>query len=371
MKKWDAIVIGGGVAGSAAATLLARNGREVLLLEREEAAHDKVCGEFISIEAQHYLKKLGIDLVQLGAEKINQVRLIHKEKIVSSVLPFEALSLSRKVLDEAMLAYAVANGAQVERGKAVTGLEYEVAEWVIKRAKERPLNAHSVFLATGKHDLRSHSRKPKLEGKYIGFKMHFHLTPEQLAKLKGCVELVLYNGGYAGLEPVEGGKANLCLVVTKARFATCGKRWNQLLQFLKFSAPHLAKRLTQAEPCWKHPLSIFPIPYGFVYGKKHFSEPHYFRLGDQMAVIPSFCGEGMAIALHTAFSAVKNYLEKDGAGYNEQICTELLPQVRLAQFLSRTMSLPWMQAPVIWSCRALPGLISRVVARTRLKKISV
>jgi len=43
------VVIGGGVAGSAAAIRLAQNGQDVLLLEKEPAAHDKVCGEFIAL----------------------------------------------------------------------------------------------------------------------------------------------------------------------------------------------------------------------------------------------------------------------------------------------------------------------------------
>ena len=45
------VCIGGGPAGSALATRLARSGREVVLVERETGPHDKVCGEFLSWEA--------------------------------------------------------------------------------------------------------------------------------------------------------------------------------------------------------------------------------------------------------------------------------------------------------------------------------
>jgi flavin-dependent dehydrogenase len=62
MKSWDAIIIGGGLAGSAAAIELARAGKKVLLLEKEGQAHHKVCGEFISCEAEYYLSALGFDL---------------------------------------------------------------------------------------------------------------------------------------------------------------------------------------------------------------------------------------------------------------------------------------------------------------------
>ena len=48
-------MIGGGLAGSMVAMRLASAGREVVLLEKEREAHHKVCGEFLSREAIHYL----------------------------------------------------------------------------------------------------------------------------------------------------------------------------------------------------------------------------------------------------------------------------------------------------------------------------
>ena len=45
-----ALVIGGGPAGSAVATLMARAGGRVVLIEREAGPHDKVCGpEFMTM----------------------------------------------------------------------------------------------------------------------------------------------------------------------------------------------------------------------------------------------------------------------------------------------------------------------------------
>jgi NaMN:DMB phosphoribosyltransferase len=63
----DLVIVGGGPAGAAAACLLARHGRRPLLLERETGAHDKVCGDFVSVEAQAALAALGLDpLLDLG-----------------------------------------------------------------------------------------------------------------------------------------------------------------------------------------------------------------------------------------------------------------------------------------------------------------
>ncbi len=55
------LVIGGGLAGSMAAMRLAAANREVLLLEKEREPHHKVCGEFLSAEAIHYLRQAGIE----------------------------------------------------------------------------------------------------------------------------------------------------------------------------------------------------------------------------------------------------------------------------------------------------------------------
>src|ERR1700744_6374933 len=103
------LVIGGGPAGAMAALRLAQAGREVLLVERERGAHHKVCGEFLSREAIEYLGQIGIDPHARGGAPIERVQLSVGRKTVKSVLPFKALSLSRKVLDEAMLGKAAAN----------------------------------------------------------------------------------------------------------------------------------------------------------------------------------------------------------------------------------------------------------------------
>ena len=57
----EAIVVSGGLAGSAFAIALARQGRSVIVLEKTTGAHHKVCGEFLSAEAQALLARLGLD----------------------------------------------------------------------------------------------------------------------------------------------------------------------------------------------------------------------------------------------------------------------------------------------------------------------
>ena len=56
----DVVIIGGGVAGCALATVLARNGLEVTVLERETTYHDRVRGEWIAPWGVEEFKRLGL-----------------------------------------------------------------------------------------------------------------------------------------------------------------------------------------------------------------------------------------------------------------------------------------------------------------------
>jgi len=75
-------------------------------------------------------------------------------------LPFSALSLSRRVLDEALLVRAQDQGARVWRGAAVTALIKGPECWHIEVAGHGVIQAETIFLATGKHDLREMATAP-------------------------------------------------------------------------------------------------------------------------------------------------------------------------------------------------------------------
>src|SRR5580698_10709575 len=99
----ECLVVGGGVAGCAAAVALRRKGRNVTLIEREPTPRHKVCGEFLSGEALEDLQALGIDVVSLGAVPIDYVRLAAARRAAEAPLPFPAASLTRKALDTALI----------------------------------------------------------------------------------------------------------------------------------------------------------------------------------------------------------------------------------------------------------------------------
>jgi menaquinone-9 beta-reductase len=369
MKPRDVVIIGGGLAGAAAATCLAQKGVDVLLLEKETQPHHKVCGEFLSYEAQYYLKKLDIDLPLLGAAPIGKMRLTRGNQSLSVQLGFQAMSLSRKCLDEAVLSRALQAGAEIRCGVQALPPAKEKNYWRIDCHGHDPVFAKTIFLATGKHDLRGWSQRHGRQNDYIGFKMHFELTQTQRAELSNHVEIALFRGGYAGLEPVENGKANLCLVIGKSHYAALGKKWESLLQQLIQSAPPLAARLAGASACWEKPLSIFGIPYGYVYRPLAHDPVDLFRLGDQMAVIPSLCGDGMAIALHSGFMAADCYSRTNAADYHRELRQQLLGQINRATMTARVLASPLMQPLVLPLCRVMPKLVQGFIKQTRIENI--
>src|SRR5258708_28895412 len=103
MTRAETVIVGGGPAGSATACGLAALGRDVMLIERTAAPHHKVCGEFLSVETQTQLQRVGVNLSALGAVPIEQVAIYSSSRSVTSALPFRALSLSRYRLHHALL----------------------------------------------------------------------------------------------------------------------------------------------------------------------------------------------------------------------------------------------------------------------------
>ncbi len=356
----DVVVLGGGVAGCATSIALAQRGRNVTLIEREITPRHKVCGEFLSGEALEDLHALGIDAASLGAMPIGHVRLAAASRAAEAPLPFPAASLTRKALDTALIARAIAAGVRVECGRTVQSLSRTTANsWQVALDDGTSREAQTVFLATGKHDLRGHSR-PRDPQQWVAFKMYFRLAPAQAAELADASELMLYPGGYGGIQPVEDGMANLCCVVQRRHLARAGNSWENFLAKIQRDCPHLAMRLAGAEPLLPKPIAITHIPYGYI---RRNTEDGLYCIGDQAAVIPSFTGDGISIALHTARCAATAFLASESAPiFQAKLRSALLAQMRLAGFAADGLNNPLARAVLPFCLRVWPGVM-RVTAR--------
>ncbi|GGF39312.1 FAD-dependent oxidoreductase [Aliidongia dinghuensis] len=361
----DLLVVGGGPAGAALAIPLALAGRRVTLVERTSGPHDKVCGEFVSHEAIAYLAALGIEPAALGAVPIGRLRLAGRRLSATVALPFAAMSLSRRVLDEVLLARAATAGVRVRRGRRVLALEPTATGFSARLDDGTALAARQAVLATGKHDLRGHPRAPGRQNDLVGFKSHFRLAPDEARALAGHVELALFADGYAGLEPIEHGLANLCLVVRRARLAALGGTWAAVLAHVTRAVPLFGRRLACATAIQARPLTVAAIPYGFVSSSA--DRPDLWRIGDQAAVIPSFSGDGLSMALHSARLAADHLLAgRSAAAFQTQLAAELGAQVGRATMLSRLLVDPRAQGGLLLAAHLVPGLMRLVARATRV-----
>jgi flavin-dependent dehydrogenase len=347
------IIVGGGLAGAAAGILLARSGHSVTLIERQTGPTDKICGEFLSREAQLHLQRLGLDLAGLGGHRITHLRLVIGASSVRVSLPFAGMGLSRRVLDEALLNRAVSAGAELLRGQTA-----RISGTAVSLADHQVLQGGPVLLATGKHDLRGRARSSATEGDdLVGFKTYFTLNQEQAKALSGHVEVILFGDGYAGLQMVEAGRSNLCLLVKRSRLQRVGYSWKRLLDDLCSSNAHLRERLDGAVAEWEKPLAIYRVPYGFVHG----GDDSVFRLGDQVGVIDSFSGDGMSIALHSAALAASAVSAGDSAAsYHRRVRRDISGQIRRARWLYHLGQQH--PAPLLRLARLWPGSL-RIAAR--------
>lgn len=369
----DALVVGGGPAGAALAQKISAAGRSVVLLERNSEARHKVCGEFLSPESLPLLAEMGIEPVALGAQRIHAIRIAAREVLAEAKLPEAGWALTRQVLDEALLARARHAGANVLRGFNVEHVEQcpswdGCGNWRARITDAEHISmwirGREAFLATGKHDLRGWTRPAEgAQSELIALKMYFVLSPREQMRLSGHVELIVYPGGYTGLQPVEGVRANLCALIQRSCFQQLGGRWESLLDYMREHSPHLANRLSGSRQVLARPLALSSIPYGFRASPER-SGPAPWRLGDQAAVIPSFCGDGVAIALDTAHRAAEMYLHGGTSScFQQEIHRRLSRRIQLATNISRLIvAAPWMAHAV----RLWPPVLREIFMATRV-----
>lgn len=365
MSDFDCIAVGGGLAGAACALELARAGARVALLERSRAPTLKVCGDFLSAEAQALLAHLGLSIEGLGPAPVSTLRLVTGERAAEAELPFAAAGLSRLALDEALVGKAAAAGAEVIRGDAVTALE-PAGHGIRIRMGSRVLTARSAALATGKHNLRG---LPRLRGAMTAYKISLSPAAAAARALGGVVQLVSYRGGYIGACRIENGNATLCWLMDRDAMRAVGPDWRMQLDHLSKQSSAIGDLIAGAHFLSVAPAAVSNIPYG--YTRRSAVAPNVYALGDQLCVIPSFTGDGTSLALLSGVTAAHAILEGIPAQrFQSAFLARRRAQLMWASAADATFKWSPARALSVAATAALPSLARLVANLTRVRGVA-
>lgn len=149
MQTWDAIVVGAGPAGCAAAYDLAAAGREVLLLDRAIFPRQKACAGGLTLKT---VKALRYSVDPVVRQKISNMRL-ERDGSRSSVLRRRSqycYMTVRQEFDDYCLRQTLAVGAQFQHIRAIEGVSEDPSS-VTLRADGQELRGRFLIGADGVH----------------------------------------------------------------------------------------------------------------------------------------------------------------------------------------------------------------------------
>ena len=306
----EVIVVGGGPAGASTAWALAREGVDVLVLDRARFPRDKVCAEYLSPQASRILSDMQVldEIERTGPAHLAGMRVRAPNGLVANGefasnhgfrgFRDKGLAIRRTVLDEIVLGGARRAGARVEEGVRVTDIARNGSDRVAgvtvigPGGETRTLRGRYVVGADG---LRS------VIGRRLGLVKTSRIWPRRIAlvahyrKVQGVTDMgemhVDYDG-YFGIVDVGDGKMNVAVVIPQSRAKRIGEDKTAFFEQWIASRPHLAERFVGAE-------RITPVRATgpFATASRRAWAPGAALVGDAADFFDPFTGEGIYAAL--------------------------------------------------------------------------
>ncbi len=303
-------IIGGGLAGLSLGVYLKKLDIPVKLYEAGKYPKHKVCGEFICGVSEEVLHEMGMDnIITDSTHHHEMLWAIGDEEVSRRETPHVAWGLSRYKLDLDLAEMLTMLGGELMLGKRVKLDEFKTEGLIRGVGKSKAMGSQE----------------------WIGLKVHA-CDVNELAGL----EMHVGEAGYMGLCEVEGARVNCCGLF-KVNKELKGKGSEMILNYLRANG---LNDLRDRIKSWEIDEESFSATAGFSLGQQAVGND--FCIGDAAYLIPPFTGNGMSMAIESAYIAgnqIKRYTEgemswgKCRAQYQQEISTHFKKRMRLAMAL--------------------------------------
>ncbi len=312
---YDAVIVGGGPAGSVTGAYLARAGLRTLIVEKERFPRFHI-GESIMPVSNEVLRDIGVwDKVdragfvpKYGAEfhVANKSVLPKHVEFSKGLVPgldytFQA---ERSKFDEILLDHAAELGGTVRQETRVTGVQpierdgYEVTLQPTGGAVETVRCAYLID-ASGRDALfakpiKTAPANPAL-AKRVAVYAHFANVPRAPGKAGGNIVIVRNADGWAWFIPLSGDRVSVGVVLTTAAMRAARLKPEALFWKIVGESPKLAQALAGAEI-----ISPFHVTADYNYRARKFAASRLMLVGDAACFLDPMFSTGVFIALRSA-----------------------------------------------------------------------
>lgn len=369
----DVLIIGGGLAGLTSAIHLSQKGLKVILIEKSDYPRHKVCGEYISNEILPYLLWLGADVSKLNPTNITNFEFTtNSGKAATAKLPLGGFGISRYVLDHFLYQKALENNCTIIK-ETVTNVSFDNDVFTVI-TPNKILTAKIVLGAFGKRSNIDqvldrdfiHKKSP-----WLAVKAHYSGDLDN-----NLVTLHNFNGGYCGVSKVENNSINICYLADYATFKQY-KNIEDYQQNVLYKNKHLKAVFENSTLLFDKPITISQISFD----KKQPVENHILMIGDTAGLIHPLCGNGMAMAIHSAKIASELVLDYYS---NNPISRELLEKkytkewnlhfgkrIYMGRILAQILTNKTVTNVLVSIVASFPGFMRGIIKQTHGKTIAI